>query len=222
MNYSVEQFNKDLEEPYAWPGGYPRYFITSDGEALSYKAAREEARQIRDAIESNSKNGWCVVGCDVNWEDQELTCAHTDERIECAYPPDEKPEHPERMYRIEHFAPLYEPASAEHPREFFSEVQGFDSDDQQMIDALRIGERARLPGIRITRLADSNDAESSEDIEWDMHATHSRIGAADYMRNGRTGEDRASVRAGIREELRDMRELQMRHACARKREQEVR
>jgi hypothetical protein len=32
-NYTLQQFLKDLDEPYAWPGGYPRYFITNDGEA---------------------------------------------------------------------------------------------------------------------------------------------------------------------------------------------
>jgi hypothetical protein len=45
MTYTIQQFSKDLDEPYAWPGGYPRYFITNDGAALSYNAAREN-RQI--------------------------------------------------------------------------------------------------------------------------------------------------------------------------------
>jgi hypothetical protein len=86
MNYTVDNFVRDLAEPYAWPGGYPRYFITADGAALSYKAAETERRLIRRAIRTNDNTGgWRVVGCDINWEDAELYCDHTGYRIESAY-----------------------------------------------------------------------------------------------------------------------------------------
>ena len=70
---------------YAWPGGYPCYFITSDGAALSFKAAKECRREILQAIADRDRSGWRVVAVDINYEDRELTCAHTNERIECAY-----------------------------------------------------------------------------------------------------------------------------------------
>lgn len=76
------------QERCAWPGGYPRFFATSDGDALSYAAARAEQEQIKDAIADKLNNGWRVVGCDVNWEDAQLVCAHTNERIESAYADD--------------------------------------------------------------------------------------------------------------------------------------
>jgi hypothetical protein len=45
--YKTEQFNKDLEAgPYAFPGGYPRFFITADGEALSFESARKKQALI--------------------------------------------------------------------------------------------------------------------------------------------------------------------------------
>lgn len=82
----VFDFNKALAHgPYAWPGGYPCYFVMSDGEALSFKAAQENAGQIRDAIIANDRAGWRAVALEINWEDNELTCAHTGERIESAY-----------------------------------------------------------------------------------------------------------------------------------------
>lgn len=84
--YTVEDFDRDLQEPYAWPGGYPRFFVMHDGETLSFKAATECRDQIRTAIEERSHCGWRVVACDVNWE-SELYCAHTGERIESAYEP---------------------------------------------------------------------------------------------------------------------------------------
>jgi hypothetical protein len=85
MKYTVEQFKTDLEQPYAWPGGYPRYFITADGAALSYKAAEDNQTLIIDAIDSNCNDGWQIVGCEINWEDAELYCDHIGDRIESAY-----------------------------------------------------------------------------------------------------------------------------------------
>jgi len=71
--------------PYAWPGGYPIYFIASDGEALSFDAARQNARQIIQAIRNHSRCGWRVIATAINWEDADLYCAHTGERIQSAY-----------------------------------------------------------------------------------------------------------------------------------------
>jgi hypothetical protein len=71
--------------PWAWPGGYPCYFITSDGAALSFKSARQERRNILEAIRDQDNSGWRIVAMDVNWEDAELYCDHTNERIESAY-----------------------------------------------------------------------------------------------------------------------------------------
>ena len=86
MKYSADQFAADLKEPYAWGGGYPRYFITADGAALSYEAAKAESWQIRRAIRTNdSSSGWRVIACEINWEDPNLYCDHIGARIESAY-----------------------------------------------------------------------------------------------------------------------------------------
>lgn len=84
---NISDFRRAMRNgPFAWPGGYPLYFVTADGEALSFKAAREERRNILHAIASNdTRSGWRVVGVDVNWEDAELACAHSGERIQSAY-----------------------------------------------------------------------------------------------------------------------------------------
>jgi hypothetical protein len=76
--------------PYAWPGGYPLYFVTSDGAALSFKAAKAERRQILEALRNNDRSsGWHVCGMDINWENSSLYCDHTNERIESAYAEDD-------------------------------------------------------------------------------------------------------------------------------------
>ena len=83
---SISDFRKAIHNgPYAWPGGYPLYFITSDGEALSFEAAKQERRSILEALRDHDNSGWRVVDVDVNWEDGDLYCAHTGDRIESAY-----------------------------------------------------------------------------------------------------------------------------------------
>lgn len=75
--------------PYAWPGGYPCYFITSDGCALSFEAVRYEFRQVLWSIRHNVNDGWNLEGLAINWEDPELYCEHTGKRIQSAYSEDE-------------------------------------------------------------------------------------------------------------------------------------
>ena len=88
--YTRLHFLRDLRDgEYAWPGGYPRYFITSDGEAMSYDAAEEHEDMICAAIDERDNGGWRVVACDVNWEDGALYCCHTGKRIASAYAEDE-------------------------------------------------------------------------------------------------------------------------------------
>lgn len=76
--------------PYAWPGGYTIYFVTDDGGALSFATAWNERASIARAIIDDDKTGgWKVIGYDVNWEDADLTDAHTGNRIESAYAEDD-------------------------------------------------------------------------------------------------------------------------------------
>lgn len=71
---------------YAWPGGYPMYFVAKDGEALSFEAVRQNLKQVmHDMTYPAYDDQWAVVGVDINWEDPTLTCAHTGKLIESAY-----------------------------------------------------------------------------------------------------------------------------------------
>lgn len=75
--------------PYAWPGGYPLFFATYEGEALSFKAVRDNLRSVLHSIRHQSHDGWRIFSVAVNWEDPHLTCAETGERIESAYADDD-------------------------------------------------------------------------------------------------------------------------------------
>lgn len=91
--YTVRDLMRDLRSgPYTSIGSYPTYFLASDGEALSHKAVRENIWRVARDTSHYAKlrgtchtSGWAIVGFDVNWEDPELYCSYTNERIESAY-----------------------------------------------------------------------------------------------------------------------------------------
>ena len=97
MTHRIEtaaEFDAVMEKgPYAFPGGYPLYFVMGDGEALSFKAAEAEKARIREAIEAGPDGDcdWRPLGVEINYEDADLVCVHTGEPIECAYPQDSAP-----------------------------------------------------------------------------------------------------------------------------------
>lgn len=77
--------------PYAWPGGYPKYFVMADGEAMSFEAVKSAWKEVcRSHLRPNDRWSWdfLVAGCEINWEDAELICCHTNKRIESAYAED--------------------------------------------------------------------------------------------------------------------------------------
>ena len=79
---SKELREKLVAAPYAWPGGYPMYAITDDGAALCKVCCTTEA----DCIDNgHPADGWQILALDVNWEDEDMTCDHCGESIECAY-----------------------------------------------------------------------------------------------------------------------------------------
>ncbi len=77
--------------PFAWPGGYPLYWIMADGGACAFNVAKTERRSMLDAIANRDvrpRDGWLPVALVINYEDSELVCDHTGERIESAYAED--------------------------------------------------------------------------------------------------------------------------------------
>jgi len=82
---NISRYRAAIRHPYAWPGGYPRYFICSDGEALCFDCAKQNRRLILESLRDKSDDGWRVIAVDINWEDETLNCAHCYESIESAY-----------------------------------------------------------------------------------------------------------------------------------------
>ena len=75
--------------PYAWPGGYPIFYLTDDGGTLAHQTVIDERESIAESIEDNLSDGWRVIAVDINWEDGDMIDDHTGERIESAYGDDD-------------------------------------------------------------------------------------------------------------------------------------
>ncbi len=86
---TVSDFRKAIRNgPYAWPGGYPCFFLMADGDTCSYDALNDNRRLVIGALcndDCPDSLQWTPVAFDVNWEDPMMFCAHTGDKIESAY-----------------------------------------------------------------------------------------------------------------------------------------
>ena len=87
----LREVKQAIREPYAWPGGYPKYIVTRDGEAMSVESAKANWPEICKStmFAGYSGDGWAASCVDINWEDPALYCCHSGKRIESAYAEDE-------------------------------------------------------------------------------------------------------------------------------------
>lgn len=76
---------------YAWPGGYPFFYLTDDGDTACPDCANgENQSDFPDPSADDSQ--WTIVGVEVNWEDTDMVCCHCNSRIQSAYVDDEEEE----------------------------------------------------------------------------------------------------------------------------------
>ena len=64
--------------PLTWPGLYPRYGVTNDGQALCPGCCRTERKWIGTTTGSD---GWCLIDVAVDWGDEATTCSHCSKAI---------------------------------------------------------------------------------------------------------------------------------------------
>lgn len=73
---------------YAWPGGYPLYYLTADNGILCPACANGENGSLASAdLDPNCREDrqWLLVDCDVHYEGAPLVCDHCNAEIESAY-----------------------------------------------------------------------------------------------------------------------------------------
>lgn len=59
---------------YAWPGGYPLFYLDKQNNCLCPECASREVDQSQE-----------VIACDVHWEGDAITCDDCGRQIESAY-----------------------------------------------------------------------------------------------------------------------------------------
>lgn len=64
---------------FAWPGGYPMFLLFQSGEPLCFDCAIKHYHHL------NPEQWGAIVGTQINWEDEHLTCSHCNQKIESAY-----------------------------------------------------------------------------------------------------------------------------------------
>lgn len=80
-NKRVEDIKEALRKPYAWPGGYPKTFVSYDG-CLCAGCVRGNFRAVVN--DTKMKAGPWNLTVDILWEG-EAFCADCGEEIEPAY-----------------------------------------------------------------------------------------------------------------------------------------
>ena len=81
----VELATAYKQGPYAWPGGYPVYPITVDGELFCWKCFKSEYSLIASDVQDQVAGCWRVTDLHVNWEDTSAYCGNCSTHLESAY-----------------------------------------------------------------------------------------------------------------------------------------
>lgn len=72
---------------YAWPGGYPIFYMTADNAVLCPDCANgkngSEATETDDG--SNECKQWLLICAEINYEDEAMYCEHCNVQIQSAY-----------------------------------------------------------------------------------------------------------------------------------------
>lgn len=78
LDFEANKKVKELiRQPYAWPGGYEKYAVTSDGAALCHVCVKEEVETIMYSTLHRMADGWQVVGLDLDCNtDESVYCDH--------------------------------------------------------------------------------------------------------------------------------------------------
>lgn len=82
LGYYAIRLDRKEWNSWAWPGGYPIYYVVADGGILCSKCANDNIKLTSDP---DAESDWRIVASDINYEDPDLFCDHCDQRIEPAY-----------------------------------------------------------------------------------------------------------------------------------------
>lgn len=85
LRQHLEAIKEMVRQPYAWPGGYEKIAVTSDGALLCHKCIKGNYLSIYEDTRDNINSGWCVYGITLDCEmehPEEECCAHCNSYFE--------------------------------------------------------------------------------------------------------------------------------------------
>lgn len=89
MNTNLTRNENGTLPAYAWPGGYPIYYLCADGGILCPACANGENGSLAadETLDPDCPDDdqWRIVAQDIHWEGQPLVCDHCGKKIESAY-----------------------------------------------------------------------------------------------------------------------------------------
>lgn len=85
----INKLKAFVRKPHVWPGGYTLVMMAGDGCAICFKCVQKEFKNILDSTKKEIHDGWEFEETFVNWEGENLYCAHCYEKIPSEYGDDE-------------------------------------------------------------------------------------------------------------------------------------
>ena len=82
---TIRCFERALENPIVFPGGYELAVYLADGERICHQCAEENASRIIESTLSEARDGWELLGCDVYWEGPDESCCECGKTLSSEY-----------------------------------------------------------------------------------------------------------------------------------------
>jgi hypothetical protein len=73
---SVNAVKDIIRAPYAWPGGYAKVLVMTDGESMCAACVKENYRSILRSTRDNDRSGWQAYAAYIHWDGVPLQCAN--------------------------------------------------------------------------------------------------------------------------------------------------
>jgi len=80
LNTNIQRINSGKVMVYAFPGGYPMYYLTQDDSVLCPQCVEEN----QDECSDSSDPKWYVESHGINYENNSMHCDECSKQIECA------------------------------------------------------------------------------------------------------------------------------------------
>jgi len=79
---NVNLLKSIVRNPFAWPGGYERFAVTTDGAAICFKCCASEYAILLRSTRGRDNDGWTVEAASSDCEmDGPLSCDHCSREI---------------------------------------------------------------------------------------------------------------------------------------------